>query len=296
MANNIDLVTTFLRAIDAIYKRASVTAELDAVTQDMEFVGADTVKVMKLGTVGLGNYSRTNGYPKGDITATWEALKLTIERGREFTLDRMDNEESLGLALGNLINQWMTEYVAPEIDATRFAKYASTPRVLTTAGATLDKDSILAAIDAASLAMDEAEVPTTGRTLFISSTCERFLRAAINRQLANENAADRRLTMLDELAIRPVPQGRFFTKITLDAGASGNAGGFTKDTGGGGKDINFMIIHRSAILQPVKLNQVKYFSPDINQKSDGHLWQYRLYHDAFVYDNKQKGVYVHTKA
>ena len=49
MANNIDLVTTFLRAIDAIYKRASVTAELDAVTQDMEFVGADTVKVMKLG-------------------------------------------------------------------------------------------------------------------------------------------------------------------------------------------------------------------------------------------------------
>ena len=82
MANSIDLATTFLRLVDAIYKRASVTGELDAVTQDVPFIGADTVKVMKLGTVGLGNYSRTNGYPKGDITATWEALKLTIERGR----------------------------------------------------------------------------------------------------------------------------------------------------------------------------------------------------------------------
>ena len=80
MANSIDLVTTFLRLVDAVYKRASVTVELDAVTQDVPFIGADTVKVMKLGTVGLGNYSRTNGYPKGDITATWEALKLTIER------------------------------------------------------------------------------------------------------------------------------------------------------------------------------------------------------------------------
>lgn len=296
MANSIDLATVFLRLVDAIYKRASVTVELDAVTQDVPFIGADTVKVMKLGTVGLGNYSRTNGYPKGDITATWEALKLTIERGREFVLDRMDNEESLGLVLGNVIDQWMTEHVAPEIDATRFAKYASTPGVLTTAGATLDKDTILPAIDAASLAMDEAEVPTTGRMLFISSMCERFLRAAISRQLANENTADRRLTNIDELTIRPVPQGRFFTKIKLDAGGTSNAGGFTKDAAGGAKDINFMIVHRSAILQPVKLNQVKYFSPEINQTSDGHKWQYRLYHDAFVYDNKQKGVYVHTKA
>lgn len=296
MANNIDLVTTFLRLIDAVYKRASVTAELDAVTQDVPFIGADTVKVLKLGTVGLGNYSRANGYPKGDITATWEALKLTIERGREFVLDRMDSEESLGLVLGNVINQWMTEQVAPEIDATRFAKYASTSGVLTTAGATLDKDTILPAIDAASLAMDEAEVPSEGRILFISSTCERFMRATINRQLANESSADRRLTNLDELAIRPVPQGRFFTKIKLDAGGTSNAGGFAKDTAGGAKDINFMMVHRSAILQPVKLNHVKYFSPEINQTSDGHKWQYRLYHDAFVYDNKQKGVYVHTKA
>ena len=91
----------------------------------------------------------------------------------------------------------------------------------------------------------------------------------------------------------PVPQSRFYTAVTLNAGATSDAGGFAK--GATAKDLNFLIVHPSAVLQPVKLNQVKYFSPDVNQISDGHLWQYRLYHDAFVYDNRANGIYRHDK-
>ena len=100
MANSIDLVTTFLRLMDEVYKLESVTASMDAMTQTIDFAGEATVKVMKLATVGLGNYSRANGYPKGDITATWEAMTLAAERGRQFSIDKMDNDESLGLVLG----------------------------------------------------------------------------------------------------------------------------------------------------------------------------------------------------
>ena len=97
-------------------------------------------------TVGLGNYSRANGYPKGDVTATWEAMTLACERGREFTLDRMDNDESLGLVLGNLIRTWMREKVAPEIDAYRFAKYASTSGInVVGTPVTLDASTVLPA-------------------------------------------------------------------------------------------------------------------------------------------------------
>lgn len=97
MAQQIDLVARFLALIDAVYKVESLTARLDTLTRDVPFSGANEVKVMKLSTVGLGTYSRAAGYPAGDITATWETMQLTAERGRAFSLDRMDNEETLGL-------------------------------------------------------------------------------------------------------------------------------------------------------------------------------------------------------
>src|SRR3990172_9373749 len=112
MTNTVSLVSTFLALIDAAYKRESKTAPLDALPQAPAFLGANEVKVMKLSMVGLGNYSRVTGYPAGDLTAAWETMTLAAERGRAFTLDRMDNEESLGLVLGNLVREWMRVYVA----------------------------------------------------------------------------------------------------------------------------------------------------------------------------------------
>ncbi len=294
-ANTINLVTTFLRILADVYKLESKTSGLDAITQSIEFAAANVVKVMKLTTVGLGNYSRSTGYPAGDITAEWVAMTLACERGRAFSLDRMDNEESLGLVLGNLIRTWMREHVAPEIDAYRFAKYASDLGIQkVSSGATLASVTILPAFDAAMLALDEAEVPSEGRRLYISSTCNKFLEAAVTRSLENQTSVDRRVKMLDSVEIIPVPQARFYTAITLNPGSSSDAGGYAKT--GGAKDINFLLLHPSAVIQPVKLDNVKYFPPEVNQISDGHLWQSRLYHDAFVTENHEKGIYLHHKA
>lgn len=297
MANSIVLVSKFLAAIDRAYKLLSKTADLDALTEAPDFLGANEVKVLKLSMVGLGNYSRTTGYPAGDITAAWETMQLAAERGRSFTLDRMDNEESLGLVLGNLIGEWMRLHVAPEIDAYRIAQYASAAIAASNAAtpATLSTSSdVITAVDAANLAMSEDEVPEEGRKLFITFTLYEKLKGAIDRTLANENRVSRAVKMLETTEIIPMPQARMYTEIKLDAGATSSAGGFSK--GDSAKDINFLLLHPSAVVQPVKLNQVKYFSPEVNQLSDGHLWQYRLYHDAFVYDNRVNGVYVHHKA
>jgi len=296
MANAIDLVTTFLQLIDESYGLDSLTARMDAQTESpVEFDGTATVKVMKLSMVGLGTYSSVTGYPAGDITATWEAMTLAASRGRAFSLDRMDNDESLGLVLGSAIRMWTREKVAPEIDAYRFAKFAGFSGISTTTEAALTTAAaVLAAIDVAALQLDTDQVPSEGRLLYVSSPIARLLYAAISRTLANETGAERRLRTLDEMTIIPVPQARFYTQVTLDAGATSSAGGYTK-TASTGRDINFMLLHPSAVLQATKLNQVKYFSPEVNQISDGHLWQYRLYHDAFLYENKVKGVYLHKK-
>jgi hypothetical protein len=55
-------------------------------------------------------------------------------------------------------------------------------------------------------------------------------------------------------------------------------------------------MHPSSVLQVTKLSDMKVFAPADNQTADAWLIQYRLYHDAFVYDNKVKGIYSHIAA
>ena len=124
MANSIELASKFLPVIDDIYKAESAITALD--TQKMDFGGVNEVKVLKVSTTGLGDYSRSAGYPKGDVTAAWETMKLTEERGKEISVDRMDNEETLGMVFGAVTGNFMREQVIPELDAYRFAKYAGT--------------------------------------------------------------------------------------------------------------------------------------------------------------------------
>ena len=119
MANSIEYASKFLPVIDDIYKAESVTECLD--TSSMaDFSGANEIKILKVSTTGLGTYSRTGGYPKGDITAVWETMKLTQERGKEISIDRMDDEETLGMVFGTVTGNFMREWVIPELDAYRF--------------------------------------------------------------------------------------------------------------------------------------------------------------------------------
>lgn len=161
MANTVSLASVFLRLIDSAYKVESKTASLDALTRAPSFLNANEVKVLKLSMVGLGNYSRVTGYPAGDLTAAWETMTLAAERGRAFSLDRMDDEEMLGLALGNAIREWMRGYVVPEVDAYRFAKYATGAGNYVAAGATLTKDTVMAAIDAGKADLRADGIPHT---------------------------------------------------------------------------------------------------------------------------------------
>ena len=73
MANSLEYAKKFLPVIDDIYKASAITEGIDTGTK-VDFTGVNEVKVLKVATTGLGDYSRTDGYPKGDITASWETL------------------------------------------------------------------------------------------------------------------------------------------------------------------------------------------------------------------------------
>lgn len=280
MPNTIELAQKFIPVLDAAYKKAALSSILDVPTQ-VSFDGTNTVKVMKVTTTGLGDYSRANGYAKGNVNVVWEPFTLGEDRSAELEVDRMDDEETLGQAFGMAVSEFNRLNVGPELDAYRFAKYASMAGIGSATGALADGAAVIAALRTATTTMDESEVPAEDRVLFITPTLKGIVDDLDTTK--SKEVLKRFGTIIE------VPQTRFYTAITLNSGA--DAWGYTK--GADAADINFLVVAKSAIIQAKKLALPKIFSPDENQTKDAWKFQYRLYHDAFVYDNKVNGVYLH---
>ena len=284
MANTIITAEKMVPVVDEIYKQASLTAGLDA-TAKVDFTGTKTVKVMKIETTGLGDYSRENGYPRGNANVNWEALTLNEERAAAIGVDRMDDEETLGIAFGGAIGKFVREHVAPEVDAYRFSKYASAEGIISKTATYTDGEDLLGDIDVASAALDDGEVPAK-RILYVASELRPQLMKAFNRNFGNDAAISRGVTSYNDMSIVYVPRKRFYTGITLNDGSSN--WGFAN----AGSKINFMIVCPESVIQATKLALPKVFDPDSNIIKDEWLFQYRLYHDAFVYENKANGIYL----
>ena len=282
MANSIALVTKYLPYLDQVYAYASRTSVLDAPADLVrQTADAKTIMIAKTSMDGLANYDRNTGFVEGAASLTWETKTLQYDRGRSFMIDAMDDLETLGIAFGTLASEFIRTKVVPEVDALRFAKYAAGGH--SEADGALDADSVVEAIDAAVAYMKEAEVDLTGAHLFITPTLFNAVKNSdkFTRPLTPGQNPNRNFGAYDELGIIEVPQTRFYTTCT--AGADG----FTT----GGNKINFQIVAPSAVLQVAKHAKLRVFDPDVNQKADAYKIDYRIYHDAWTFENKQNGIF-----
>jgi len=296
MTQSFEYAKKFVPILDELYKLSSITARMDTTNRQVaNFAGTPVVEIYKTTMGGLGDMARGADYPKGEIVGAWEILTLATHRARAFHVARMDDDETLGMAFGLTAGEFMRTKVVPEIDAYRFAKYASKGSIGTTTGATLTSSTILAAWDVAKAAVRAAEADLSRCLAFFSDTAYGSLEAAVTRMLGNDNTVNRAVNSLDGVPVIMVPQTRFYTAIDLEAGATPSAAGhYSKSSGG--KEINFMLIDPVAVVQVKKHELPKVFSPDENQAADNWIFDYDLYHDAFVLDNKIGGVYLHKKA
>ena len=296
MANSISLVTKMLPLIDEIYKTEAKSAVLEVPSELVqETQDANTFKIAKMNMVGLGNYSKTTGFPAGDVTLEWETHTFANDRGRRFSVDRMDDIESFGLVAGRMVGQYIREYVIPEVDAYRFAKIATKAGTKATAE-TLSATTAKGALDTAIVTLQEKEVDDSRLIIFMTPTVAQYLSDNITRTTLNaEGAINNVIESYNGIQIVRVPQTRFYTGVTLDAGATSSAGGYKK-TDTTGAEINFIVMDRVASVNITKSTVAKLFTPDENQDKDAWQFDYRMYHDSFVFDNKAAGIYLHAKA
>lgn len=291
MANTLEFAKKYLPVLDRVYRELSITQGMDK-GKKIDFTGTNEVKVLITDPDGgMGDYSRTNGYAKGNITTRWETLKLTEERSKELNIDRMDNEEMENV-FGIITANFMQDWVVPELDAFRFAKYASANGISKATPTVLTKDTIIPAIDEAIRQLNADEIPLQSRILYVNSDLQPLLNNALARSWGSQSAVSTMLTNYNGIPIKYVPPTRFYSEIMLNDGSED--WGYKKSESG--KNINFMLMYPEAILQVVKLALPKIFSPDENQTRDEWKFQFRLYHDAWVYEKKAKGIYLHTVA
>lgn len=289
MANAITLATQFVPILDEVYKNASLTAKLDGASELVRAgANANELIIPKLDMQGLGDYSRNDGYVKGDVTLTNETVKCNFDRGRMFQVDNMDNMETAGIAFGRLAGEFIRTKVVPELDAFRLAAYASAEGISKATAATLSSGAnVITALRAAINKMDEDEVPTDDRHLFITPT--------LYGMVQDLDTTKSREVLSRFASITQVPQTRFYTAINQKSGSGSDvAGGYAKADGAA--EINFLVVHKPAVIQFEKHVAPKIITPELNQDADAYKFGYRNVGIAETYENKVAGIYLHAKA
>lgn len=281
--NNIELSEKYIPLLDEVYKNEVKTSVLDGDEAVVQKGQNGEIKIAKLDMDGLGDFSRNSGYTEGSTTLKWETIKYDKERSQKLKIDRLDNEESLGVAVARLSSEFLRTKVAPETDAARIAKIASVEGVTTVEEDITTGDEMYKALRAGTNKQDEDEVSTENRILFITPT---------GKALVDDLETYKSKSVMSRFSqVIEVPQTRMYTKIDLKDGTSEY--GYKKAADG--VEINFMIVERSAAVTAME-QYIKYFAPDEDQNGDSHVFPYRNYNlYGHVYENKLAGVYVSKK-
>ena len=290
MANNFVLPKNYTDLLDEVYKKASVTADLVSdSTMVRAGVNVNEICYPKMTVTGLGDYDRNSGYTNGSVTLDWETVQYNYDRGTKISVDAMDDQESFNLAFGKAGAELVRTRVAPEADAFTFATLAGLTGISKATAATYSNASdFLAALITAVNTMDEDEVPEEDRYLYATPSL-------LNSVMGLDTTKSREV-LAKFAKTQKVPQSRFYTAIDLlDGKTSGEeAGHYVKASGG--KDINFMIIHKPAIIKYDKHVANDIIAPANNPNSDSYILKYRKYGLVDAYENKVAGIYLSHKA
>ena len=289
MPNTIALAKNYINNLDEVYRLASVTSDLTS-DPTMSKAGANANEIVypQISVSGLGDYDRNSGYTTGAVDLKWKTATFNYDRGTRISVDVMDNEESRNLAFGMAGATLMREKAAPEADAFAFATLAALDGISKATGTIADASQFLDALLTAWSKMDEDEVPQEQRILYATATL-------LNSVMALDTTKSREI--LGKFAVKKaVPQARFYTAIEmLDGKSSGEELGHYK-TATSAADINFMIIHKPAVIKFDKHIASNIIPAETNPDADADIIKYRKYGLVEAYANKRAGIYLNSKA
>lgn len=271
----INLVTKFQPYTDEQFSTESKKALLT--NQDFDWTGAHTIKVYKVTTSAMNDYGR-NGPAEGNwsrygavgaLDATTEEFTLKKDRSFTFAIDKLDTDETAAqLQAASALARQNREVVIPEVDTYVYGVMCENAGTKPEAKA-LTNTNIYTEILAASQALDDAEVPETGRVLVVTPAIYVMMKKSkdiiMETDVGNELRLKGVIGILDGMSVQKIPANRLPSAF------------------------GFMVAHPCATVAPVKLEDytVHENPPGIS----GSLVEGRICYDAFVLENKAKAIY-----
>ena len=299
MPNMLTYTELWATALDQQAQQVATSGWMEANAGQVIYNGGKKVKIPTMVTSGLGDYSRGTGaanrgkYAKGTVDLTYEDYTLEQDRSAEFAFDRNDVDETgFIIQAPAVMGEFQRSQVIPEIDAFRYSRISSLV-MAQGAGAytsqTLAKADIIdeflkqirnmqnvTGVDTASLV---ATMPFS-----VYSVLERSaeIQKQISVQSFERGGVDFEVKSINGIPLIPVVENRMKTEYVFHDGTTEM--GF--EPAAGAKTINWIITPRNLPIAISKTDNLKVFTPEVNQDGDDWLIQYRRYHDLWIKANQ----------
>lgn len=304
MANSIQKYATILQErLDQQVARGATSGWMEQNAGQVIYNGGKKIEIGTISTQGLADYDREDGFTKGAISLVYNTYEMTQDRGRTFSIDRMDNDDThFHLNATAAMAEFQKRHVIPEIDAYRYSKLAT---LAITASQTTSDYTPAAATIAQQLLEDLGAIEDIyGEevTIVISmpGSVKRILEQSTfwNRSASiiefDRGGVKTKVHAINDHPIIPVPSARMKTKYTFyDGETEGQeAGGFVVHADA--LDINWLLTVKTDPIAISKTDKIRIFAPDINQMADAWKLDYRKYHDLWVKKQHEVGLFVNT--
>lgn len=267
------------KSCDKLVEAAALESSVltGALSTAYSFVGAKTVEVITAVTQEMNDYTRTGTNRYGtpaEVEDTKQELTLTQDKSFAMTIDKGNLKDQNNLKkAGRILKLQIREKAIPLYDKYCLGVLAAGAVVGKETGA-ITKSNVASRIMEGSEKLDDAEIPSEGRTLFVSAKTYKWLKLS-DELIGVEKMAEKSLGKgvvgeFDGMVVKKVPASR------MPEGA------------------NFIIVHKESATAPKKLADAKIHQdpPGLS----GNLIEGRWYYDCFVLEARKAGVYVDKEA
>ena len=302
MATYAENAAVIQKTLDTEAQKSLSTGWMDRNAGRVKYNGGKEIKIPVVDVDGMADYDRANGFVEGDVTLTYETKSMSQDRGRGFTLDESDVDESnYSIEVSNVMGEFQREHVVPEIDAYRISTIATN------------------VLDAKEAGMTEyGYVPGTANTSAlrkvyeaIKAVREQGYDGVIAFQASSNFVTELKLELAAKLQFMEVIQGGITIKVpsidgnpiyettsnrmvsaitTYDGTTEGQKkGGWIKAEGA--LNVELIAIPMIAPMAVTKLDNFRIFDPQTYQKANAWHADYRRYHDLWITDKRIKQTY-----
>ena len=270
----IELVSKFLPYVDEIFTKESKKSLVT--NKDFSWTGAHSIKVYKVSVSNMNDYNR-DGADNGNwsrygavegLNAVTQEMMLKKDRSFTFIIDKLDTDETAHQLEGaSALARQIRQVVIPEVDAYTYDVMCQNAGI--TATVALTASNIYGEIVKATTALDNAEVPETGRNIIVTPSVYQLMKQSKEITMETNIGNDLRLK-----GVISNIDGCNVIKVSANRVPEG---------------FGFMMCHSVATVAPTKLEDYKLHQdpPGIS----GVLVEGRICYDAFVLDNKAKAIY-----